>query len=210
MAFAQDAQCVHPDLRIAAESNFDLLVASQRQVKRRELVGFQVIPVELVVEVHRRVVEASHERSRKLVAVVPEHRQEAVVCGLNRGVAFDIPRFLGDFANEPRVFNVKSCDPSPCPGHAIDKLLPLQVLGLDQQAEVIESIAFGDVALAFLPGKQRGRVLRCHAVGNRQNLIERHDLDRSVGILRGPFGIDSRPPVSGRLGRQHSQVLTHR
>lgn len=89
---------------IASERDFYLLVAGQRQVERRELVGIQVVPVELIVEIHCRIVKAGHQRAGKLIAIAPEHGQELVVCGSDRSVALYVQRLLSHFADHLLLF----------------------------------------------------------------------------------------------------------
>ena len=133
---------------------------------------FQVVAVELVVEIHGHIVKARHQGAGKLVSIVPEQGQEAVICGLDWNVARDVERFLGNVADEYRVVHVEHRHRPLAAVSAIDKLLTLQILGLDSSWRAIEPVTLGDVAMALLAGQQRGSVLRRHAVDDRQNRLE--------------------------------------
>lgn len=79
----------------------------------------------------------------KLVAVGSEQGQKRSYAALIGASRLDVARFLGHVPDESRVVHVEGRDPALGRRHAFDKLLPLQILGLNRQLEGVEPIALG-------------------------------------------------------------------
>ncbi|MNL28692.1 hypothetical protein D3C87_1503480 [compost metagenome] len=142
--FAEHLQRVMPPLGAASEGNLNAHGVRGRQEQCGKLVLVAVLPVEVVVERHRRFVQPRHKLRRQAVTVLPEQPKKCVVGHANAHIEFDLDSFRLSLLDECRVLPVERSHARACRVDQERKLLPLGSLGHGAFLETLQLVALVD------------------------------------------------------------------